>query len=50
MAVARNDFFQWGHMDRLAVGGAPHYALSLDGDLLTGELEFNACLLTSCKA
>ena len=36
MGVSRNDFFQFGRPDRLAMGGGPHYALSLDGDLLRG--------------
>eukprot|EP00884_Botryococcus_braunii_P016005 jgi/Botrbrau1/3088/Bobra.0070s0074.1 len=36
MAVARNDFFQFGRPDCLALGGKPHYALFLDGDLLNG--------------
>jgi hypothetical protein len=37
MAVARNDFFQFGRGDCLALGGAPHYALCLNGDLEFGS-------------
>ncbi|KAK9804664.1 hypothetical protein WJX73_007489 [Symbiochloris irregularis] len=36
MDVCRNDFFQFGRVDRLAMGGGPRYAISLDGDLLRG--------------
>lgn len=36
MVVARNDFFQFGRPECLALGGKPHYALFLDGDLLNG--------------
>ena len=34
---ARNDFFQFGKVDCLAIGGAPRYALKLDGDLQFGS-------------
>lgn len=37
MAVMRNDFFQFGRGDCLALGGAPHYALCLNGDLEFGS-------------
>lgn len=37
MAVARNDYFQFGRSDCLALGGAPAYALCLDGDLAFGS-------------
>lgn len=37
MALARNDFFQFGRPDSLALGGAPQYALYLDGDLQFGS-------------
>lgn len=37
MAVARNDFFQFGRGECLALGGAPHYALCLNGDLEFGS-------------
>ena len=37
MALARNDFFQFGTPDCLAIGGAPAYAFKLDGDLVYGR-------------
>lgn len=37
MAVARNDYFQFSTPDCLAVGGAPAYAVKLDGDLALGR-------------
>ena len=37
MALARNDYFQFSTADCLAVGGAPAYALKLDGDLTFGR-------------
>jgi hypothetical protein len=37
MARQRNDYFQFGRGDCLALGGAPAYALCLDGDLDTGS-------------
>lgn len=37
MALARNDFFQFGRPGSLALGGAPQYALYLDGDLQFGS-------------
>ena len=36
MRVVRNDFFQFGRPDCMALGGAPAYALCLDGDLERG--------------
>lgn len=37
MALARNDFFQFGRPDSMALGGAPQYALYLNGDLQFGS-------------
>lgn len=37
MALGRNDFFQYGTSDCLALGGAPAYAIKLDGDLAFGR-------------
>lgn len=37
MTLARNDFFQFGTSDCLAMGGAPAYAFKLDGDLVYGR-------------
>ncbi len=37
MPFARNDFFQFGRPDCLALGGAPHYAICLDGELSRGS-------------
>lgn len=37
MALARNDFFQYSTPDCLAIGGAPAYAIKLDGDLAFGR-------------
>ena len=37
MALGRNDFFQYGTHDCLALGGAPAYAFKLDGDLVYGR-------------
>eukprot|EP00887_Chlorella_sp_A99_P007982 scaffold12.g7982.t1 len=36
MALGRNDFFQWGSPEGIAVGGAGGYALWLDCDLARG--------------
>ena len=37
MRVVRNDFFQFGRPKCMALGGAPAYALCLDGDLAFGS-------------
>lgn len=37
MALSRNDYFQFSTSDCLAIGGAPAYALKLDGDLTFGR-------------
>ena len=37
MRVARNDFFQFGRPECVALGGAPRYALCLDSDLAFGS-------------
>lgn len=37
MALARNDYFQYSTHDCLAIGGAPAYALKLDGELTYGR-------------
>ena len=36
MAKDRNDYFQWGSSEAIAVGGAGGYALWLDADLTSG--------------
>ena len=37
MLLGRNDFFQFGTPDCLAMGGSPAYAFKLDGDLVYGR-------------
>ena len=37
MTLGRNDYFQFGRPDRLALGGGPAYAMSLDEDLVFGR-------------
>lgn len=37
MRVVRNDFFQFGRPECVALGGAPRYALCLDSDLAFGS-------------
>ncbi|KAK9802870.1 hypothetical protein WJX72_004617 [[Myrmecia] bisecta] len=50
MAVARNDYFQFSLPERLCLGGAPRYALSLDADLQYGSSGMSDTFGSPCLA
>lgn len=50
MNLARNDFFQFGRPECLALGGAPRYAISLDNELLRGSSGLSESFGSPCLA
>ncbi len=50
MRIVRNDFFQFGRPDCMALGGAPAYALCLDGDLAFGSSGASETFGSPCLA
>ena len=50
MALGKNDYFQFGTPENLALGGAPAYALSLDGDLVYGRSGVSETFGNPCLA
>ena len=46
----KNDFFQFGTPEALAIGGGPNYALRLDADLAMGSSGINSTFGSPCLA
>ena len=50
MAQSKNDFFQFGTPEALAMGGGPHYAIRLDADLAMGSSGISSTFGSPCLA
>lgn len=50
MAQTKNDYFQFGTPEALAIGGGPHYAIRIDADLSMGSSGTNSTFGSPCLA
>ena len=50
MQQTKNDYFQFGTPEALAMGGGPHYAIRLDADLSMGSSGTSSTFGSPCLA